>query len=555
MPKDKELEQAKFHLKKNNSEIAISILLQTIALKKAKSAHFEILGYVYGNLGDKKKCLHYLSMACEFSNATPEAHFYLGKELIQMDEYQSGIQHLHKSLSKAGNFFEALFELGIGYQKLKKFSESLDFFKKSIEINRDSVHALINIGKLYSEEFNDPQNGVKFFDQAITLNPNNYDAWIAKGVAYNLLEDNEQAVLCFLKATQINPELAIAWNNYGLVLMRLKKINEAIIAFTHAMRCEPSNVIFIINTANLYLQLKNYSIAIDLFLLTLRLDQNCAEAWIGRARCEFKTKKLSEAFISIDKAIQCDPNLSDGLFYKGCFYADLKKYKLAIQFFELALKANNSQSSLLGYLLEAKMSILDWGGIDKLFTDLSFKIMNGKASSNPLIFQAISNDPDQNLKCGEAFCSATFIRFSDYKITNEVKNKLRIAYISPDFKKHPVGHLTHEIYKFHDRSRFEVYGYFLDSYSDSLTDVISNNFDKKFDCWHLSDLQLVDLIRSHSIDIAVDLAGHTQNSRLNIFLNRIAPIQINFIGYPGTMGCAQFDYIIGDPILIPKSNK
>jgi predicted O-linked N-acetylglucosamine transferase (SPINDLY family) len=552
MPKDKELEQAKFHLKKNNSEIAISILLQTIALKKAKSAHFEILGYVYGNLGDKKKCLHYLSMACEFSNATPEAHFYLGKELIQMDEYQSGIQHLHKSLSKAGNFFEALFELGIGYQKLKKFSESLRFFKESAKVNPNSLEAIFNIGRLYSEELNQPQKGLQFYDQLLAIEPRNYEGWIARGNAYSLLGDYTQALLCYSKSVEINPQSAIGWNHYGLSLVNSKSFEQAYTAFENAYKLEPLNPVYIANLASVNLNNNDYQNAYHLFKKALQIKNNHTEALIGKARCEFKENKISEAFLSIDAAITSDPNRADGYFWKGCFYSDLKKFSLAIDSFETGKKYKHDHLPLLGFLLEAKMKVLDWKNIYPLFEEVSRRVLNETYTVQPLIFQAINTDPIPNLLCSKAFSKQFYTKFTENIEFKENKKKIRIAYLSPDFRNHPVYHLTHDIYRLHNRAKFEVFGYNLHFQSDEFTKKISKNFDQIYHVGHLSDFDLIQLLRSHSIDIAVDLAGHTQNARTNIFFNRFAQVQINFIGFPGTLGSPQHDFIIGDQIVSPS---
>lgn len=552
MPQDKILEQAKYHFKKNNFDIAKSILLQTIGLKKAKSPHFEILGYVYGNLGDKKKCLHYLSMACEFSNATPEAHFYLGKELIQMDEYQSGIQHLHKSLNKAGNFFEALFELGIGYQKIKKFPESLRFFKESAKVNPNSLEAIFNIGRLYSEELNQPQKGLQFYDQLLAIEPRNYEVWIARGNAYSLLGDYTQALLCYSKSVEINPQSAIGWNHYGLSLLNSNNITQAYDAFKNAYKLDPLNSTNITNIALIKIKDKNYQEAKYFLEKALQLNNNSFEALIGKAQCEFNLNQITEAFSLIDNAIKLNPDRAEGWFWKGCFYSNQKKYSLAVSQFEIAKKLNYSHLPFLpGFLLETKIKSFDWNGLDLLLTEVKENILKGVATVQPLIFQAINLDPVLNQKCGNSFSSAFFINHVDRKISKKRNQKIRIAYISPDFRNHPVMHLTHDIYRLHDRSKFDVLGCFLNKESDGYTEKVSDYFDEIFKISHLSDYEIINLLRNQSIDIAIDLAGHTQGSRLNIFLNRIAPIQINFIGFPGTMGSNQYDFIIGDNIVSP----
>jgi predicted O-linked N-acetylglucosamine transferase (SPINDLY family) len=200
------------------------------------------------------------------------------------------------------------------------------------------------------------------------------------------------------------------------------------------------------------------------------------------------------------------------------------------------------------------MKSLDWNNISSVFSAIKDKVLQDKYIVDPLIFQAINDDPALNLKCSQAWTKVQFQKFNSQFNNSFKKKKIRIAYISPDFRNHPVLHLTKKIYELHDRSKFEIYGYQLITESDELTTEISNYFDSFFDVSLLSDEALINHIRDNYIDIAVDLAGHTQNARTNIFLNRVAPIQINFIGYPGTLGSPAYDYIIGDAVLIPPND-
>jgi predicted O-linked N-acetylglucosamine transferase (SPINDLY family) len=134
------------------------------------------------------------------------------------------------------------------------------------------------------------------------------------------------------------------------------------------------------------------------------------------------------------------------------------------------------------------------------------------------------------------------------------KNKIKVAYFSPDFGQHAVSYLAVEMFELHDRSKFEIYAFSLYNHrSDSFKSRVVNSFDHFIDASTKSDEEVVDLAKSLGIDIAVDLCGITNNNRFNIFAKRVAPLQLSYLGYLGTMG-GLVDYILADQVLIPEQN-
>jgi predicted O-linked N-acetylglucosamine transferase (SPINDLY family) len=548
------LEIAKYQFERKNYALAEQILLDAINSQNAKSPHFELLAYVYGNQGNQSQVQKYLTIACSYSNASPEAHFYLGRELIKQNRMAEGINHIEISLENAGEFIEGLHELGLGYLKIKNPQRALNYFERAILLNKNNVDLLFNIAKLHSEELNDYEKGFEIYDQILDIDPKHVNSLIAKGVLYDLLEKYDDSVNCYLNAIEINPELPMALHNYALTLVKLNRCSDAIPYFEKAISFDEFNPIYLSNLGMGFLTLKKYSNAFYFYNAALNNKKDHVDAWIGKAICEFKDNKISDAFFSINHAIKYESNRAEPWFWRGNFYADIKNFPLAIENYEIAKTLKHDHLPLLGALLQIKMKSLDWNNISSVFSAIKDKVLQDKYIVDPLIFQAINDDPALNLKCSQAWTKVQFQKFNSQFNNSFKKKKIRIAYISPDFRNHPVLHLTKKIYELHDRSKFEIYGYQLITESDELTTEISNYFDSFFDVSLLSDEALINHIRDNYIDIAVDLAGHTQNARTNIFLNRVAPIQINFIGYPGTLGSPAYDYIIGDAVLIPPND-
>jgi tetratricopeptide (TPR) repeat protein len=187
------LKTAKIQLKKNNFELAKQILLSAINSKNAKAEHYELLAKIYDANNDLAQCLKYLSIACSTENASAEAHYYLGKEYIKLGRLVEGINHIHISIKIAGDFIEGLVELGLGYIKLNENHKALDFLKKALQYDQTNIGVLFNLGKIYSEELADYENGLKFYNQILELDPKNTETLIAKGILFSQLNKYDES--------------------------------------------------------------------------------------------------------------------------------------------------------------------------------------------------------------------------------------------------------------------------------------------------------------------------------------------------------------------------
>ena len=178
---------------------------------------------------------------------------------------------------------------------------------------------------------------------------------------------------------------------------------------------------------------------------------------------------------------------------------------------------------------------------------------------NPFALLALSDDPFLHKKCSEIYAQNMYLpNFELGSIPKAAKGeRIRIAYFSPDFRNHPVSFLTSELFEIHDRSRFEVFAFSLQKVpiSDEMNIRLRKGFDRFIDVDNMSDLDIAKLTRELGVDIAIDLTGLTQHSRTGIFSYRAAPIQVNWLGYPGTIGADFIDYIVADKIVIPEAHQ
>ena len=205
------------------------------------------------------------------------------------------------------------------------------------------------------------------------------------------------------------------------------------------------------------------------------------------------------------------------------------------------------------------MKICDWIGLTEFLERISKKVMANERVAQAFSLFALSDDALLHKKCSETNAQAKYPSNTSLGPILKLpkKEKIRIAYFSPDFRNHPVSFLTSELFETHDRSRFEVFAFSLkkEPASDEMNIRLRKGFDKFIDVDNMSDPDIAQLARELEIDIAVDLAGPTQYSRTKIFSYRVAPIQVNWLGYPGTIGTNFIDYIIADKIIIPESHQ
>jgi predicted O-linked N-acetylglucosamine transferase (SPINDLY family) len=203
------------------------------------------------------------------------------------------------------------------------------------------------------------------------------------------------------------------------------------------------------------------------------------------------------------------------------------------------------------------MKICDWTNLDQRLRVLEGKILAGDKATRPFAVLGLFDSPKLQKQCAEIYAKDR-LRLScqlGLIIKKPKRSKIRIGYFSMDFREHPVSHLIAELFDVHDRSKFEIYGF---SFGINTRDLMRKRLEKSFDNFldvkHLSDLDIAHLSRQHEIDIAIDLGGHTQDSRPQIFAERVAPIQINYLGYPGTWGGEYMDYFIADKVAITSDN-
>ncbi|MBK9443372.1 MAG: tetratricopeptide repeat protein [Comamonadaceae bacterium] len=265
-----------------------------------------------------------------------------------------------------------------------------------------------------------------------------------------------------------------------------------------------------------------------------------------------------EALERFNKILTFNPNHTGALANCGIMLTEFKQSEPAIAMFERLLEIDPNYDYALGLLFYERMHICDWTDFDKLKDQITQDVRAGKRACKSLAFMSASDQASDHLIAATTFAKG-YCPKKPISLWNGERyrhNKIRLAYVSPDLREHPVGHLMAGIFEHHDKSRFETIAISIGIDDGSrLRARMLKAFDKFIDVRNMTSEQIARMMRDMEIDIAVDLGGFTSDTRTDIFAYRPVPVQVNYLGYPGTMGADYYDYIIADRHIIPPEHQ
>ena len=287
----------------------------------------------------------------------------------------------------------------------------------------------------------------------------------------------------------------------------------------------------------------------------LSINPRLISAHISRGNALFDLGRSEQALASYDRALAISPELASAWINRARTLLDMGRFRDAVAAFDRGLKAGPDLEFAEAERLYAKMNFCDWSNLEAECRHLMAGICNGSAIANPYTTFVISSSLDDQVRCAKSFVRHKFPSYPSplWKGERYGHERIRLAYVSSDFRRHPVAFLMAELFEIHDRSRFEIIAisYGPDDPSE-MRQRLKRSFDRFVDVHARSDQDIAESIRSLEIDIAVDLQGFTHSGRPGIFARRPAPVQVSYLGFPGTMGAPFIDYILADRFVIPE---
>jgi protein O-GlcNAc transferase len=582
---------AEHYFRSGNYPFAQNLLKQILDSNPADSKANELAAYIAGNAGNIELAHKLLHKACQQPDCSPEAVYYLGTSHLRNAQFHDSIECFKKSIKETGYFFEVTHDLGLAYFHIQKYSESIDFFNKALEIKPNSFEALTNLGNSLKAS-NRYEDALLYQNKAINIDPQNVEGWLNKGAILNELKRYEEALIQYDHAIQLQPNYleawsnkgntlhalerydealihhdqaiflnnldAGAWYNKGVTLHELKRYEEALVQYGHAIQLKPTYLEAWSNKGNTLCALAQYDEALAYYDQAIFLNNLDAGAWHNKGVALHELRRYNEALAHYEQAIQLKPTYLEAWSSKGHTLYALARYDEALAHYNQAYQLEPDLDFLLGNLIHVRMLISDWSDFKNEISALANKINDHKKVSVPFYLLSVMDSPNLHLLAARTWSDNKYPSNSSLpQIAKYQNKKIRIGYFSADFKSHPVSYLTAELFELHDRNSFEVFAFSLKSAHDNdpMKARLGKAFDQFIDVQSLSDLEIAKLARKLQIDIAIDLGGHTKDARTGIFSYRAAPIQVNYLGYPGSLGSEYMDYLIGDKTIIPMSSQ
>ena len=549
------------------------------------SLHF--LGMLAGQTGRNDLAMELIGQALALKPDYAGAHYNLANVLAKEGRLDQAEAHYRRVLALAPDFVEAHYSLGLALLRLGKSAPATTCFERALALRPAYHEAHYNLGYL-RKEAGRLKEAARHYRHALELKPDFGEAHNALGTVLALQDRLAEATACFERALALMPNFAQAHCNLGGVLAQQHQLDEAMAAFDRALALQPRFIEALngrglalrdsqrpadalaafeqalaikpdyadaLNNRGLALQaLRRPDAALACFDQTLAIRPDDAGAWYNRGNALQDLKRSPEALASYDQALAIKPDYVGALFNRGLTLRDLQRPAAAVASFDQVLALEPNHRYALGGKAEAALAGCDWSRTATLAGELAGHIAQRRSIIPPFTLLGYGSAAALQLKCARSFIEDKIPAPQQSQWTGAIHHhdRLRIAYLSSDFRHHPVSFLTAELFELHDRTHFEVLGISFgpDDGSDSRARLM-RAFDQFHDVRTQSDPDVAKLLSDLEVDIAVDLNGHTHGARSGILARRPAPIQVSYLGYPGTMGAAYIDYLVADPVVLP----
>lgn len=454
--------------------------------------------------------------------------------------------------SQPGNF-EALNLLGVIKAQTRRLEEAAALLERAAAARPGDPAVHNNYGNVLCD-LGRWRDAVALYERALQLDPGYPQAYGNRARALHALGELDGALESYDRLIGLQPDDGEAHYNRGVTLAELNRTAEALESLAQAVRLRPRFAEAWYNRGIALHRLRRFDEAIESYDRALEIAPGFAQAANNRGTSLQELGRYEEALASYARALRENPELADAWNNRGHALRDLGRAQEALQCYQRALEINPGLNWLHGGWFHAKLQLCDWAGLDAAFARIAADLGQGKRVTQPFTVLAISDRPALQRRAAEIFADETERASSPLPPLprRERAGRIHIGYYSADFYDHATTQLMAGLADRHDRSRFVVSAFAFGRHRpDAVTRRLERSFDRFVAVHTRSDREVAEISRDLAVDIAIDLKGFTQDCRPGIFTHRAAPIQVSYLGYPGTMGARYIDYLIADRTVIP----
>ncbi len=382
--------------------------------------------------------------------------------------------------------------------------------------------ALVNLGNILARQRRHDE-ALGLYDQALAVRPQFVEAWFNRGNVLLEVRRPDDALASYERVLTLRQDLPSVWNNRGTALRQLQRLEAALVSFERAAA----------------------------------LDPNHLNAMTNRAIVLWDLKRFEAALAESDRVLARKPDFAEALYVRANTLRDLGRPREALDSYRRTLAAAPDHPYALNGVAQMAGVLCDWNLVAALTPRLKDDIAAGKSLIQPFVMLGYSDDAALLRRCAANYVHR--IAPPRPPLSDRGRyghDRIRLAYLSADFHQHPTAQLMAELFERHDRSRFEVTAVaFGPDDKSPMRARMQKAFDHFLDVRGRSDHEVARLLREMEVDIAVDLNGHTQDARPGILAWRPAPVQVNYLVYPGTTGAPYMDFVLADRVVLPPDQQ
>lgn len=486
---------------------------------------------------------------------------------VHLNAIESGVQWMRQAISIKGADDRDWFYLATLYDRLGKVEPALHCYRQAVLVNPRNERACLGLGTCYGK-IADFGQSIKYLSMASEVDPSNPETHYNLGLAFSLSGTPDKAIASYRRAIAIKADFSTAHYNLGLALLDRNELELASQSMLDAAKGEEVRWQALSNLCLINREMGRFGDAVRFGKMAVRNNPQSFQAWHNLANAMKDLGQYRQALSFYERAIDLNAMLTDAHLGKGVALKRMGEHQAAAASFETALRIQPNSGTALCNLLEIHMMACDWKSaaeagrrLDRLTHEA---IESGSGMEEvPFINLTRQNDASVHLSVASAWSKqweskASAIRNQAPRPLFPLRadSRLTVGYLSNNFRDHPTAHLTHGLFKCHDRKRFHVaaISYGPDDGS-AWRKEIERTCDRFVDISMVPDVEAAKMIGDQKVDILVDLVGYLQGARPLIPALQPAPIQIRWLGMPGTTGANYYHYLLTDRFVTPPSQQ
>jgi protein O-GlcNAc transferase len=475
-----------------------------------------------------------------------------GNALSELGRDSDAIASFEKAIALEPSYADAIENRADALARTNREADALQAYGRVLMMEPGNAGALHKRARLLAA-MKRTEEALAAFGQVLAMQPSDIAAMLGQGVVLTELQRYKEALAVFDAVLAIEPGNPDALSNRAHALIAMKRFGDALAECEKALRFDDAHKAALHNRASALCGLRRFGQALAAFDRALAAADS-AESWNGRGTAELGLKNIAGALNDFGKALARDPGHLEARVNRSAALSKAKRYDEAAADSERALAQKPGHAPAMRELIHAKLSCCDWQQTAQTRALAEAMIAKGLRAAHPFDLLAISDSEKLSLALARLHAKEEYPpqpalwRGEDYG-----HGRIRVGYLSTDFRMHAVGFLIAGALEHHDKTRFETYGFSIGADENSpMRKRIVSAFDRFSDLRAATDFEAASLMRQAEIDILVDLNAYTGDNRSAIMAYRPAPVQANYLGYPGTMGAPYIDYIVADRVAIPE---